>query len=71
MSHAGELDLFDRFKDIIHGGPPSVAEPAPVIISEAEPPPDVVRVILDAFACSGCGRFAFQVPTTCFWCKRG
>lgn len=23
------------------------------------------------FSCSGCGKFAFNAPTTCYWCRRG
>ena len=26
--------------------------------------------LLTTHACTDCGRFAFAVPTSCFWCRR-
>ena len=34
--------------------------------------PDLVRYLQDvstSYSCDTCGRFAFQTPTTCYWCQ--
>lgn len=41
------------------------------LLAEAVPPrPRLVSPMGDTFACTGCGRFRFPKPTTCYWCRR-
>jgi len=43
--------------------------------ARSPPPPPAPELQLqpvelgETFSCSSCGRFAFQTPTTCYWCR--
>ena len=38
--------------------------------SEGPDPPPPPEMKTETFTCSDCGKFAFHVPTTCYWCRQ-